>query len=58
MLQAPDNLAGVPIEGVDQIRAGTLASRSQFFKKVATPFFSPNREGSKVTQGMRNLFWS
>jgi pimeloyl-ACP methyl ester carboxylesterase len=37
--------------------AGTLANRSQFFKDVATPFFSANREGSTVTQGMRDLFW-
>ena len=57
MLQAPDNPAGVPIEGIDQIRAGTLSNRSQFFKDVAIPFFSANREGSKVTQGMRDLFW-
>ena len=57
MLQAPDNPAGVPIEGIDQIRAGTLANRSQFFKDVAVPFFSANREGSAVTQGMKDLFW-
>ena len=57
MLQAPDNPAGVPIEAIDQIRAGTLANRSEFFKEVATPFFSANRDGSKVTQGMRDLFW-
>lgn len=57
MLQAPDNPAGVPLEGIDAIRAGTLGNRSQFFKEVAVPFFSANREGSKVTQGMRDLFW-
>ena len=57
MLQAPDNPAGVPIEGIDQIRAGTLGNRSQFFQDVATPFFSANREGSTVSQGMRDLFW-
>ena len=57
MLQAPDNPAGVPIEGIDAIRAGTLANRSEFFKQVAIPFFSANREGSKVTQGMKDLFW-
>ncbi|MBV9842801.1 MAG: alpha/beta hydrolase [Sphingomonadaceae bacterium] len=57
MLQAPDNPAGVPIEAIDQIRAGTVGSRSQFFKDVTAPFFSANREESKVTQGMRDLFW-
>ncbi|MGJ3648279.1 alpha/beta fold hydrolase [Sphingomonas sp. GlSt437] len=57
MLQAPDNPAGVPIEAIDQIRAGTASNRSQFFQDITTPFFSANRDGSKVTQGMRDLFW-
>jgi len=57
MLKTPANPDGLPIEVFDQIRAGVLADRSQFFKDVTVPFFGANREGHKVTQGMRDAFW-
>jgi non-heme chloroperoxidase len=41
----------------DGIRQAVAADRSQFFKDLTTPFFGANRDGSKVTQGMRESFW-
>ncbi|CAN5859329.1 alpha/beta hydrolase [soil metagenome] len=57
MLKTEANPGGLPIEVFDQIRAGVLADRSQFFKDLTTPFYGANRPGSKVSQGMRDFFW-
>lgn len=57
MLKTAANPGGLPIEVFDQIRAGVLADRSQFFKDLTTPFYGANREGAKVSQGLRDSFW-
>lgn len=57
MLQTEANPAGLPITVFDDIRAGLLADRSQFFQDLTIPFFGANREDHKVTQGMRDAFW-
>ena len=57
MLKTPANPAGTPIEVFDQLRAATLADRSQFLKDLSAPFYGANREGSKVSQGLRDSFW-
>ena len=49
MLKTPANPGGLPIEAFDQIRAGVLADRSQFFKDLALPFYGYNRPGAKVS---------
>jgi non-heme chloroperoxidase len=41
----------------DQIRAGVLADRSQFFKDLSGPFYGANRPGATVSQGLRDSFW-
>ena len=41
----------------DQIRAGVLTDRSQFFQDLTLPFYGANRPGSKVSQGLRDSFW-
>src|SRR5689334_5626301 len=58
MLKTPANPGGLPIEVFDQIRAGVLADRSQFFKDLSGPFFGANRPGSIVSQGLRDSFWA
>src|SRR5712692_8454885 len=58
MLKTPANPGGLPMEVFDQLRAGVLADRSQFFKDLTTPFFGANRPGSKVSQGLRDSFWA
>ncbi|WP_326799094.1 alpha/beta hydrolase [Streptomyces sp. NBC_01808] len=57
MLQGPDNPEGVPQKVFDDIKAGILHERSQFWKETAVGFFSANREGTKATQGNKDAFW-
>src|SRR6266536_1104548 len=57
MLRTAANPGGLPIEAFDQIRAGVLADRSQFFKDLSVPFYGANRAGAKVSQGLRDSFW-
>jgi non-heme chloroperoxidase len=57
MLKTASNPGGLPIEVFDQIRAGVLADRSQFFKDLTTPFYGANRTGANVSQGVRDSFW-
>ena len=57
MLKTASNPGGLPIESFDQLRAGVLADRSQFFKDLATPFYGANRPNSKVSQGLKDSFW-
>jgi len=57
MLKTAANPGGLPINVFDGIRAGTIADRSQFFMDLSVPFYGANREGAKVSQGMRDSFW-
>ena len=58
MLRTAANPAGLPIEKFDEIRQGSTADRSQFYKDLASgPFFGANRPGAKVSQGMIDSFW-
>ncbi|HEX6852216.1 MAG TPA: alpha/beta hydrolase [Candidatus Polarisedimenticolaceae bacterium] len=57
MLKTAANPGGTPIEAFDQIRAGVLADRSQFFMDLSVPFYGYNRPGAKVSQGVRDAFW-
>jgi len=57
MVKTPANPGGLPMEAFDQIRAGVLADRSQFFKDLSIPFYGANRPDSKVSQGLRDSFW-
>ena len=57
MLQTPANPDGLPLKVFDDIRAGVLKDRSQFFKDLSVPFFGANRAGAMVSQGVRDTFW-
>jgi non-heme chloroperoxidase len=57
MLKTAANPGGLPMAAFDQIRAGVLADRSQFFKDLSAPFYGANRPGAKVSQGLRDSFW-
>ena len=57
MLQTPANPGGLPLKVFDDIRAGVLKDRSQFFKDLSVPFFGANRAGAAVSQGVRDTFW-
>jgi len=57
MLKTAANPGGLPMEKFDQIRAGVLADRSQFFKDLTVPFYGGNRPGAGLSQGLRDSFW-
>jgi non-heme chloroperoxidase len=57
MLKTEANPIGLPIEAFDKIRAGVASDRSQFFMDLTTAFYGANREGQKITQGVRDAFW-
>ena len=57
MLKTDKNPAGLPIEAFDQIRAGVLTDRAQFFKDLSLPFYGFNRPGAKISEGLRDFFW-
>jgi len=57
MLKTAANPGGLPIETFDQIRAAVLADRSQFWKDLSMPFYGYNRQGAKVSEGVRESFW-
>src|SRR5271156_220769 len=57
MVKSEKNPGGLPIEVFDGIRAGVLNDRSQFFRDLSLPFFSYNRPGAKISEGVRENFW-
>jgi non-heme chloroperoxidase len=57
MLKTDANPDGVPIEVFDEIRAAVASDRSQFYEDLSAPFYGVNREGSTVSQGVRDAFW-
>src|SRR5512138_2316004 len=57
MLKTDANPGGTPREAFDGIRAGVLADRSQFFRDLTIPFYGGNRDGAKLSDGVRESFW-
>jgi non-heme chloroperoxidase len=55
--QSPTNPDGAPMAVIEGIRQGLLADHSQFYRDLSLPFFSYNREGAKVSEGIRDTFW-
>jgi len=57
MLKTAANPGGLPIEAFDKLRADLIRDRSQFYKELSAPFYGANRQGSQVSQGIRDAFW-
>ena len=57
MLKTDANPGGLPIEVFDAIRTGVATDRSQFYMDLSLPFYSYNRPGAAVSQGVRDAFW-
>jgi non-heme chloroperoxidase len=57
MLKTEANPGGLPIEVFDQIRAGVIADRSQYYKDLSVPFYGANQPSAKVSQGVLDMFW-
>jgi non-heme chloroperoxidase len=57
MAQTESNPDGIPMSVFDEIRLGTATSRPQFFQDFTLAFYGYNREGAKVSQGIRDNWW-
>ena len=57
MVKSDANPEGLSLEVFDGIRAGVAADRSQYVKDLSMPFYSYNRDGAKISEGVRNAFW-
>ncbi|ANH72183.1 hypothetical protein ACS15_2709 [Ralstonia insidiosa] len=57
MVKTPANPGGLPLEVFDGFRARVATDRAQFYKEVPTPFYGYNREGAKVSEGVKENWW-
>ncbi|MCP9749744.1 alpha/beta fold hydrolase [Ferruginibacter sp. HRS2-29] len=57
MLQTPANPDGVPLSVFDEIREGTATQRAQYFNDFPVAFYGFNREGAKVSEGLKKNWW-
>jgi len=57
MAQTENNPDGIPLSVFDEIREGTATHRPQYFQDFTLPFYGFNREGAKVSQGIRDNWW-
>ncbi|MXV51557.1 alpha/beta fold hydrolase [Pedobacter sp. HMF7647] len=57
MAKTENNPDGVPISVFDEIRENTAKNRPQYFQDFTVPFYGYNREGAKISQGVRDNWW-
>jgi non-heme chloroperoxidase len=57
MIQSDHNPEGVPSSIFDEIREGTGFNRAQYYYDFPTPFYGYNREGAKVSEGIKSNWW-
>jgi non-heme chloroperoxidase len=57
MLKTEKNPLGSPIEVFDGLRAALAANRPQFYKDITLPFYGYNRQGAKISEGIREHWW-
>lgn len=57
MVKSDSNPDGVPMAIFDDIRNNTATQRQQFFQDFTIPFYGYNREGAKISQGVRDNWW-
>ena len=57
LLKTATNPDGAPIEVFDGFRASVQADRSQWNKDVSMPYYSYNRPGANVSEGVRDEYW-
>jgi non-heme chloroperoxidase len=57
LLKTATNPTGAPKELFDGFRAAVQANRSQWNLDVTTPYYSFNRPGAHVSEGLRESYW-
>ena len=58
MVKTEANPGGLPIEVFDGIRAGVAGNRAEFYRDITLPFYGYNRPGAKVSEGIRQHWWT
>ncbi|WP_435954650.1 alpha/beta fold hydrolase [Dryocola sp. BD626] len=56
MVKTDFNPNGVPLEVFDGIREGVRTNRADFFKELTLAFYGYNRDGAKISEGVRESF--
>jgi len=57
MLKTEKKPGGLPLSVFDDLRAALAANRPQFYKDLTLPFYGYNREGAKISEGIREHWW-
>lgn len=57
MAKSGSNPDGIPMSVFDEIRENTATKRQQYFQDFTLPFYGYNREGAKISQGVRDNWW-
>src|SRR6266576_1366180 len=57
MVQTEKNPGGLPISGVDELRAHLAANRPEFYRDITLPFYGYNRPGARISEGIRHRWW-
>ena len=58
MVKSPSNPGGLPIEVFDGLRSSLAASRTQFYRDLASgPFYGFNRPGAKPQESVIENWW-
>lgn len=58
LLKTTANPNGIPIEWFDDARKSIQADRNQFWKDFCNVFFSLNRPGAKISEGLADSFFN
>jgi non-heme chloroperoxidase len=58
LVKSDANPGGLPIGLFDGLLAGMFKDRSQFYRDLASQFYSANRPGTGVSQGLLDQFWA
>ena len=57
MLRTGANPGGLPMDVFDGLRAGVAGNRAEFYRDITLPFYGYNRDGTKVSEGIRHNWW-
>jgi non-heme chloroperoxidase len=57
MAKTANNPDGIPLSVFDEIRENTATQRAQYYQDFTLPFYGYNREGAKISQGVRDNWW-
>jgi non-heme chloroperoxidase len=58
MVMTKSNPGGLPPSVFDEIRTSVASNRAQYFRDLSIPFYGYNKLGAKISDGVRDSFWS